>query len=350
MSARAKSFLIISLALFVSSSYAADFTVTRVIRIGEGKWSIIPGQIKFSPDGSHVSFLNGPFLMVADSTGVASEVMTIQGRLLAYEWLTDSQIVALESEQLAPPRSLRRLSLVNISIGFQKVIGEYVRHSNDEAQKQNAFEGLYKTPEGMVYTKSPAQGLESIRVISQLGKLVDVGANRFNRNANPIRELVWGKDGLYLKILNTGDSTRIGPRPTPNYMLPPVWDPEMNYAMVGGTILRIADSTFIVLDTMLGPPPQGTLRCGIELPSLNPRFREALFNLVCYGYVSQYEHEPSIELDHVGLFDLESNSIIILDTLIGVDNCSAPFYSPDGKSIALLADGIVYIVRREFQK
>ena len=167
-----------------------------------------------------------------------------------------------------------------------------------------------------------------------------------------MREFVWGDGGLYLKVAGSNDSNWVGPRVAPVgvFLRRPAWDKNMKYAMIGGTILRVEDTSFIVLDTILGQPPDGTYGCSVELPSLNPHFPEALFNLVCYGYESPQDHEPMIELDHIGLFDFDKNTIIILDTLIGISGCSAPAYSPDGESIALLAKGRVYIVYREMKQ
>ena len=47
------------------------------------------------------------------------------------------------------------------------------------------------------------------------------------------------------------------------------------------------------------------------------------------------------------MFDFDNNRITIIDTLIGIKGCSAPSYSPDGKSIVVLAEGTVYIIQRK---
>jgi len=81
---------------------------------------------------------------------------------------------------------------------------------------------------------------------------------------------------------------------------------------------------------MLGNPPEGFIQCGVELPRFNPHYSELVFNLVCYGKDKPTDHELLKERDRVALVDTESWEITILDSLIGLQECSAPSYSPDG--------------------
>jgi len=52
-------------------------------------------------------------------------------------------------------------------------------------------------------------------------------------------------------------------------------------------------------------------------------------------------------VNRIATYDYTTGALTVLDTLIGIDNCMSPAYSPDGRNIAFFADGKLYLIMRE---
>ncbi len=91
---------------------------------------------------------------------------------------------------------------------------------------------------------------------------------------------------------------------------------------------------------MIGKRPDGTVGCGISGDLFNPKFPELVFDVGCDNGIDYV-------VNRVGTYNYETNVFMILDPLVRLAKCSSPACCPDGKKIALLSQGRVYIVYRE---
>ena len=349
MSALYRLFLSLFLTLLSSYSFAVEFTVTKVIRIGDATWSVSPGVIKFSPSGQLLSFPHGSYMIVSDLEGTIRTEIPLQGRLIQYEWLNDSEIVTIERENLAPPKSLWRMNLLEVPSGQRTTIREYIRLDTSAVQKNLAFEGLTRVNSGRVFTKSVKNNKEL--EIGAGGALRELSENEQSNRSVPAIEFVWGNDGLYKKSVGGSDSTWVGPRPVSSrvFLTKPVWNLELTYVMHDQYLMRLQDTSIILIDTMLGPPPKGFVICDVDVPIFNPRFHEVAFNLVCYGKPTLESHELDLERDYTALLNLDTWEIVVLDSVLNLEECRAPTFAPNGVALALMSKGQVYIIQRKMK-
>jgi len=340
--------LILSMICLALPTYvsATDFQITSVRKLGDATWTIAPGLVKFSPNGNLISYIHSSAIVVSDTAGAIIGEFALDGRMMKYEWIDDSQLVVMENENSRAPNPIRRLALLDLPTNTRRVVREYIRNDQSPLQKSMAFEDLFRTASGSVFTRTVSDG--SLLKIDEDGDVIKPASRRGLDMQDSDMELFWGRGGLFKRRIGGKDSLWVGPRPVhPQVFLrKPSWDPELKYAIVGGTLLRLADTTFIVIDTMIGAPPEGFAQCGVELPRFNPKYPELVFNLVCYGKEKPTDHELLKERDHVALVDTENWEITLLDTLIGLTECSAPAYSPDGLSISVLSQEQIYVIRR----
>ncbi len=155
----------------------------------------------------------------------------------------------------------------------------------------------------------------------------------------------WHADGLYKIRLGADDSVRLGPTPFSRIGPFSAFSSDQAYAANGGVIMRLVDSTCIVLDTMSYSLPSDAQACGFAYVSFNPTRPEVLFNFSCDG-------GHAIVQDRIGVFDCESMELEIFDSLANGANATNPVYAPDGKRIAFLdCDNYrAYIVYREVRQ
>ncbi len=121
--------------------------------------------------------------------------------------------------------------------------------------------------------------------------------------------------------------------------IPPEVSLDGQYILMGGTMQHLADSAYIVLDTLIKQYPPKTVGCGFVFGSFNPQQSEVLFQLACDDGVSY-------EVNRVGTFDYVRSRFQLFDTLVVGNNCIAPIYASDGRKIALICDGKAHIIYR----
>ncbi|MBU1318348.1 MAG: hypothetical protein KKH67_04040 [candidate division Zixibacteria bacterium] len=149
----------------------------------------------------------------------------------------------------------------------------------------------------------------------------------------------WGDDCLYMITGDLGDTVRFAPKPYEYIPLEPVVSRDLSHYIVGGTMCRIVDSTYIVLDTMISDIKGDSLQCDFLYYSFIPTEPAVIFILVC-------DDDETFVLESIGSFNYETGELTIIDSIAGMEDFSIPVYSPDGEKIALLSDGKVYILYR----
>ncbi len=335
--------MLLGMAIVVShtNSSAAELVITKVLEVGPGRSSLYEEPLKFSPDGSLLSYFSGRTLMVSDTLGNTREILQMDSNPIFYQWLNDNELVVMEHRRLGRGSDYRRMVQIEVSSNTMQVLAEHTRPPFGQTATTEPLNGPYLTTDRNVFFQ---QGVKHNR-----SPVFPISVNPVNRklfSGRVDREAVWGDDGLYLVSLGTGDSTRIGPKPHEYMPFRPVVHPELTYVINGGTMMRIADSAFIVLDTMISSTPPGTDNCGVELPTFNPVYPEVVFNLVCYGG-DEHSGIPLVEIDHMATYDYETNEIQVLDSLINIYNCTSPCIASDGLKIGFLSGGHVYILFRD---
>jgi hypothetical protein len=319
------------------SASAGDYTIEKVIEIGPADWVPFLWPIKWSPDGTKISYFYNGYLMISDTLGNTRQVWKANTFPHKYEWLSNNEII-MHQRFMPVNRTIVRLSIIDISTGQEQILVDNTPpDSNMLAVQEVETYGPERTVEGNVYyTDEKVAGKSAIIPQSKYlapGKTLSVAENHILR---------WGDNGLYMVRAAMQDSTRLSRKPYDYMPLPPIISPDHKYVMVGGTIQRIADSQFIVMDTCITDKPQKTVGCGFIFCSFNPKGNEILFQRGC-------DDGESYIVRSIGTFVLGTGRIQILDSLIHLTDCATPVYAPDGCKIAFQSNKKIYIIYRGLQ-
>ena len=218
------SMICLALPTYVS---ATGFQITSVRKLGDATWTIAPGLVKFSPNGYLISYYHNSSIVISDTAGVIFGEFALIGKMLKYEWLSDSQLVVMESEHSRTLRPIRRLALLDLPTNTRSVAREYIRHDDSPLQKSMAFEDLFRSASGSVFTRSVSDG--NLLKIDEHGIDIRPVSRRGIDNRDTDMELFWGSGGLFKREVGGIDSMWVGPRPVhPGVFLrKPSWDPRI---------------------------------------------------------------------------------------------------------------------------
>lgn len=326
---------------FSGLSEAEDLQVTKVIEVGEASWVPYEIPLKFSPDGSKLAYFRGWSLVVSDTMGNNRQICEFELKPYLYEWLSEDEIIVTIYKH-KKASDTRQLLHIDLQTGEKEILREYTRPLLGEKSNEPSFRGPLKTVEGNLYCRlendTRREAIFPKSKYKNHQKTILAEENHF---------LTWGDDGVYKVTTDFSDSIRLGPKPYSHIPLPPTYNNGLSYVIYNGKLLRFSDSTVIDINSYLTYIPQNTKYCGATFPQFNPTGDEIVFNQNCYG---EDENNNDYETDMVGIFNIESKKITMLDTLINLQACQAPSYAPDGLKIALLSDRKVYIIYREPNK
>ena len=320
--------------LLVGPAQALDFEITSVIPVETSFAGGMIGPAQWSPDGTQLAYFSQGHLVISDTLGNSHLAAEIDLPPHRFVWSSDSSILLFQRE-LQPGRTyLYRMSTVNTRTGAQTVLEEF-HHQMAAPDPPRIFKGPYLTIEGNAYYRVEEEGVETIQMAPGLTQ--DKGSLQHNHI------LRTGTDVLYLVKADFMDSVKVSNKPYKPYMPPPMnLSPDQSHIMIGGVIVRLTDDEMILLDTLIEkfPRPEGTTECGFGSESFNPIYTEVAFRLSC-------DDGESYIFRRIGVFDYTTYQFTILDTLIGLSNCTRPAYAPDGKRISFISDGVLYIMNRE---
>ncbi len=322
-----------------SAAFAGGYKIDRVINVGPAEWVPKERPVKFSPDGSRVAYFYQGFLRISDTLGLdyaASMDSTIYP--VWYEWLSNDEII-WQRQILRNVTAVRRLGIIDVNSGEERTIIEdnqpvYYGASGDAG----SFLGPHLTVEGNAYYIIDQPDIFDVVIPS--GEYTS-GNRSLAEADNHI--LLWGKDGLYMVRADLGDSTRLTRKPYARINLHPAISYDREYILMGGLLEHLADSSYLILDTLIKDNLPTAFGCGILYGSFNPTAPEILFQVGC-------PDDQDYLANHIATYDYDAELLISIDSLANLTNCVGPAYSPDGRMISFISNDTAYIAFRVFLK
>ncbi len=315
--------------------FAADFEVTKVVEIGPADLVPFLGPLKWSPDGTMISYFSKGYLMISDTLGNTHQVRKVESMPRVYEWVSDSLICIDSQTDFRRAGEISDKVMINVYDGTERTAQDFFQELvSDEASDIVDFDSPRRTVEGNLcfrtYTRSGRAKYLTYKPSRRKAVVSTQASDHYPR---------WGTDALYLVRVDGSDSVRFARKPYEHMPRSPVVSKDLRYVLMGGTLQRLSDSIYIVLDTMIKELPARTEVCGFVLGSFNESVSEILLQLSCddgHMYV----------VNSIGVFNLLSNKLTIIDPIISKSNCTSPRYSPDGRKIAFLSEGKLFILER----
>ena len=294
-----------------------------------------------SPNGLELAYFAHNHLMICDTLGHTRKVSKIDLGPRLFEWISDQEVAIKLAEILPGGNTRYPLTVIDVNTGQTRVIEEYFRHRPPIKSGDIAIDGPLLTIEGNAYyvVKNFTDGFKQTP-----GRYVRASVDdpRLFNNGNKAENhiLRWTGTGLYKINLAGTDSTRLCDQPYPDMRKPTDISFDDSHIVNGGLIVRLTDHVNIVLDTIRYDERPSPAVCGFNPITFNPAGTELVFHIECDD-----GHQVLAEM--IGTFDYSTFEFRILDRELGLTNCTTPAYAPDGRKIALLSQGVLYIVYRE---
>jgi len=332
-------------------SFGAGYKVTKVVEVGPAAWVPFTGPLKWSPDGTKLAYFANNYLMISDTLGNSREVWKIDIGITPrrFEWASNDKVaINLPKRRASDSALYKTITVVDIHTGQETTVTEW--QSVSRAVGNIYYEGPFLTLErNAYYLKKTHTGHRRQIPLGWTAETIDEPHWFFPDKSLSFEQnhfIHWHADGLYLVNLDHTDSISPVVSPHPGGAMTAAISPDTSYVFMGDRLIRVTDSAEINVNDFAGEPPDGTFGCGFMFLSFNPKTTEILFNQTCDG------ESPSggeYVIDRIGTFNYSTDEFIILDTVIGIQNCTAPVYAPDGKKIAFLDndDYKAYIICRE---
>ena len=331
--------LLLTLVVILCSGLPAwgiDYAITKVVEIGPADWVPMQGPLKWSPDGNWIAYYHDGWLMLSDTLGKSRQIWRYKYGPHLQEWLSNEEIIVREWDP-EYGQTRHKISIIDLRTGDENILIEETQPWKGARKGQfNEYEGPGRTVEGNIYYAIKKGN--DIRAILPKPKS-SVSQKSLNSEDNHV--VRWSKSGIYLVRCDFKDSTRLGPWPFHYIHMPATLSPDGNYAIVYGLMENLSDSTRIALDTIIKDNSHDYIGCGFPFCYFNPESDEILFHMSC-------ELSESEVVNCIGTFDYLTNEYSIIDSLIGIYECTTPAYSPDGIKIAFLANCKAYIIYRDF--
>lgn len=321
------------------------YEITRVIEVGPADAVPLVWPLKWSPDGSLLAYFSHGSLRVTDTLGASRDVVRLEMTPFRIEWASDREILIHAKRSLPDDTDLHRIVCVQLENLAARALREYLRLPGVRpSDRPESFSGPYQSLEGNIYYRTNviqatthwhSRDREGLKLeVAGVDRSTDAALLAANHYVD------WGPDGLYMISCDLSDSVRLAKSMTDVHINEPAVDKTISYYLDGRFLCRIRDSAFIQLDTFIQEFPPRTGAAGFLYGSFNPKAPEALFEIV-FGDSDNYE------VNRIGTFNYMTNELTIIDTLISMEGCFAPAGAPDGRKIAFLFKGMLYLIYRD---
>lgn len=321
-------------------SFALDYAIKEVIEVGEAGFAPFVNPIIWSPDGTKIAFTKAGVIYFSDTLGNVQEVIKPEMPIHRWDWVSDNQIVVYTRKSTGEGGNLiHRLSTIDVNLKRETALHDYTTfYGYREVEGYSEYYGPFKSVEGNSYyaQKRYSSNKSSVAVIPhafEQSKSVQIANDHFLR---------WTDSGLYMVRLDETDSSWLIGQPIMMTGPRPIASSDLSYAMDRGHLFRLKDTTSISIDTLIGPLPPKTIGCAIIWSSFNPIAFEILFTISC-------DNDENYVVHRIATLDCTTLDLTIIDPLIGISNCAAPVFSPDGRKIAFMANQKAYILTRQLK-
>lgn len=336
-----KSFIItLALMIFILGglSQAADFKITKVIEVDDVSFVPMLGPIKWSPEGTNLAYFKGKQLYFTDTLGNSEFIYEFKIHPHRYEWISEHQLVFQFVNHLGHGSSAYQLVTFDLNTNQETILSEYVYERGYKSVNGNvSFWGPFLTIEGNAYYETHTYTGDE----SNTSKLDIKYFDSDLKNSSKNHILHWeNSKNIILIDINTLDSVLLVKKPGWKGSKA-IINMKDSLIFCSQYLIDLTDNQIITnIEQLHNPLPPSIVGCGYLYPSFNPIYPEIIFHQSC-------DSTDKIVLERVLIFDFHTNKILSLDSMLNLENCTAPAFHPEGRTISLISKGKLYIVNRE---
>lgn len=294
--------------------------------------------ISWSPSGHCIAYFSERSFMLADTSGHTWKVKELDLAPRRLLWVNDSTVVLYQWDYLGRDSVIHRLVQVNVADGNETILEKYSRVLLDRNRAEKPFEGPFSTFDGIPYYLKNVNGKKQPVLV--------LGSQSVSKKSRQVaRTIDVREDAIYLVDLSSGLSEKISNKTYQPYMLSQMAvSRDLSHIMFGGYIVRLYDDKLTILDTLgaFKRRPEGVMGCGVGRETFHPTESKVIFQLSC-------DDGHTFVVDRLFLYDYMSSELVQIDSLLQQTNCEWPRFSPEGKFLAYIQDGLLFIAAVKYE-
>jgi hypothetical protein len=323
-------------AVIVIASITARAQSEHLIDVGNGRSALV-GTVQWSPDGSTVAFFRNRVLLLSDTLGVIREVGPVPYPPHSYMWLSNHEVLIDQWQRQGNGSDFSQLIVVDVDNATVTVLAEWERRREFYGKGNPAsYSSPQRTLDGHPFFLTNTWKTKLSREPAGIRFPESKYADKMDSTALMDKEfLAWGEDALYRVRCDLKDSVAVSPKPGLAHFLPTL-SPDLKMWVLGGRVYDMDQDVHIVIDTAVHDFLPNTGAVDFLHSTFHPVKDQVLTNII-------FHDGDNYESVAVAVVQLNPISITIIDSIIGLDQCERPTFSPDGSKIALESDGNVFI-------